>query len=311
MTCHLQSSALLCIVMYLKRRGAIFLLLLSSLAAYGADSSKSELESLYETAFAAFDQARYDDALKTLDAVDARQPDLAESLNLRGVVYMRQGKYDKAEAALRKALAIEPGFWNASFNLAEIPFRKKNWVEARNRFEALMAGEHNGLEPETGQLIQYKILLTFVLQGKQTTADWMLNRFEQAKNSPALYYSNAAIAFQRDNQKEAAKWLTAAHKQFSDALNRLYAESLYEIGWIERPTGENRAALEITSEAERAERLKAEAKANFEKAERAFVQKDFDAAFKLLSRAEESTPNEAAIFNLRGEILMEQKKFDE
>ena len=75
--------------------------------------------------------ARYDDALKALDAIDARQPDLAESLNLRGVVYMRQGKYDKAEAALRKALSIEPRFWNASFNLAEIPFLKKNWVEAQ------------------------------------------------------------------------------------------------------------------------------------------------------------------------------------
>ncbi len=31
--------------------------------------------------------------------------------------------------------------------------------------------------------------------------DWMLNKFELAKDSPALYYSNAAIAFQHGNRK--------------------------------------------------------------------------------------------------------------
>ena len=294
-----------------RRLIAIILLVLTSFAAQGADPAKSELESMYDKAFTAFNQARYDDALKALDAIDHGQPDLAESLNLRGVVYMRQGRYEKAEAALRKALSIEPRFWNASFNLAEIPFLQKNWPEARNRFEALVAGESDALQPETSQLIQYKILLTFVLQGKENTVDWILNKFESTKQSPALYYSNAAIAFQRHNEKEAAEWIAAAKKQFSAPLNQLYAESFYEVGWMERPAGEARAAVEITSTSERAERLKADAKANFEKAERAFQARDFDGALKSLDLAEAGVPNDAAALNLRGEILMEQKKFDE
>lgn len=49
---------------------------------------------------------------------------------------------------------------------------------------------------------------------------------------------------------------------------------------MEKPAGESGAALEITSTAERAERLKADAKANFEKAERAFQQRDFESALK-------------------------------
>jgi len=298
-------------VMQLRKLTAIILLVLSSFAAHGVNPSKSELESMYDKAFNAFDDARYDDALKALHAIDVRQPDLAESLNLRGVVYMRQGKYDKAEAALRKALSIEPRFWNASFNLAEIPFLKKNWVEARNRFEALVAGESDGMQPETSQLIQYKILLTFVQQGKENTVDWILNKFELAKDSPALYYSNAAIAFHHGNQKEAREWIAAATKQFSAPLNKLYAESFYEVGWMQKPAGEARAALEITSTTERAERLKADAKANFEKAERAFQQRDFDGALKSLELAEAGAPNDAAALNLRGEILMEQKKLDE
>ena len=272
---------------------------------------KSELESIYDKAFREFDSEHYDEALKALDEIDARQPDLAESLNLRGVVLMRQGKFDKAEAALRKALSLEPRFWNASFNLAEIPFLKKDWVEARNRFEGLVAGQSDGMQPETSQLIQYKILLTFVRQGKENTVDWMLNKFEAAKDSPALYYSNAAIAFQHGNEKEAKDWLAAAKKQYPAPLNKLYAESFYEIGWMQKPAGESRAALEITSTAERAERMKADAKANFEKAERAFQQRDFAGAARLLDLAEAGSPNEPAFANLRGQILMEQKKFDE
>ncbi|MEO8440177.1 MAG: tetratricopeptide repeat protein, partial [Spartobacteria bacterium] len=266
---------------------------------------------MYDKAFHAFDAGDYNEALKALDAIDARQPKLAESLNLRGVVYMRQGDYDKAEAVFRKALSIEPRFWNASFNLAEIPFRQKNWAEARNRFEVLMAGESDGMLPETSQLIQYKILLTFVLQGNEKTVDWILNKFELAKDSPALYYANAAIAFQHGNAKEAQDWMTAAQKKFSAPLNKLYTESFYDIGWVRKPAGEPRAALEITSSTERAERMKADAQAHLEGAERAFQQRDFGRALKSLEDVEEGMPNEPAAINLRGEILMEQKKLDE
>src|SRR2546426_5010960 len=50
---------------------------------------------------------------------------------------MRQGNYDQAESALQEASRIDPKFWNARFNLAEIPFLKKDWPEARKRFEQL------------------------------------------------------------------------------------------------------------------------------------------------------------------------------
>ena len=294
-----------------RKLSAILLLFLTSFAISGVAPTKSELESMYDKAFQAFDSADYNEALTALDAIDARQPDLAESLNLRGVVYMRQGKYDRAEATLRRALSIEPKFWNAGFNLAEIAFLKKDWAEARNRFEVLIARENEGMQSEMSQLIQYKILLTFVLQGKENMVDWILNQFELAKGSPALYYSNAAIALQNGNQKEATEWLSAAKKHFAAPLNELFAESFYEIGWMQRPAGKPRAALELTSAAERAERLKTEAKVNLEKAARAFEQRDIDAALKFLDLAEAAVPNDAASDNLRGEILMDQGRFDE
>ncbi|MBA3650354.1 MAG: hypothetical protein H0W66_02445 [Chthoniobacterales bacterium] len=52
------------------------------------------------------------------------------------------------------------------------------------------------------------------MQGKEGTDDWIPNKFEGAKNSPALYYANAAVAFWHNNQKKAKAWLAAANKQF-------------------------------------------------------------------------------------------------
>ena len=74
--------------MQLRKLSAILLLFLTSFAISGVAPTKSELELMYNKAFQAFDAANYDAALTALDTIDARQPDLAESLNLRGVVYM-------------------------------------------------------------------------------------------------------------------------------------------------------------------------------------------------------------------------------
>ena len=98
--------------MQFRKLSAILLLFLTSFAISGVAPTKSELESMYDKAFQAFDAANYDEALTALDAIDARQPDLAESLNLRGVVYMRQGKVrpsggDVAQGAVHRAQVLE------------------------------------------------------------------------------------------------------------------------------------------------------------------------------------------------------------
>ena len=43
--------------------------------------TKAELEEMYNTAYRAFDAGKFLEALKHLDAIDARQPDLAASPN--------------------------------------------------------------------------------------------------------------------------------------------------------------------------------------------------------------------------------------
>ncbi|HYY13752.1 MAG TPA: tetratricopeptide repeat protein, partial [Chthoniobacterales bacterium] len=297
--------------MTIRKLAAVSIIVASSFAATSVAPSKTELEAMYSKAFHEFDANNFEQALTELDEIDARQPDLAESQNLRGVIYMRQRLYEKAEAALFEAVRIDPKFWNARFNLAEIPFLKKDWAEARKRFQQLLSANASDLQGDAAQLIQYKILLTYLLEDKENIVDSILAKFELSPDTPAMHYANAAIALQRNNQNEAKDWIAKAEKDFSPQLNKLFAESLYEIGWLEKPAGQARASLPLTTGAERAAQAKAFANSQFEQAQQALQQRNYPAAEKFVDQSDTADPNQAPIINLRGEILMAQKKYDE
>ena len=89
---------------------AIFFLVLTSFAASNVAPTKSELEAMYTAAAEDVTSGHYRDALKKIDAIDERQPDLAAAQNLRGVALMRLQEYRNAESSLRKARALDPGF---------------------------------------------------------------------------------------------------------------------------------------------------------------------------------------------------------
>ena len=290
---------------------AIAALGLSSFAADNVAPTKAELDEIYQTAYRAFNADKFPEALKQLDAIDARQPDVAPSRNLRGVILMRQGNYDQAEAALAEAVRIDPKFWNARFNLAEIPFQKKDWPEARKRFEQLLSTGKSDLAKEASQLIQYKILLTYLMEGQSNMVDSILAKLELSPDTPAVDYVKAAVALQHKNESEAKDWISAAEKNYSLEQNKLFVASLYEIGWIEKPQGQPRASLPVITAAERTEKTKASARSKFEQSQQAFRQHDFATALKLADEADKIDPNQSATLNLRGEIFMQQGKFDD
>ena len=287
------------------------LLAANSFAADNVAPTKAELEEMYNAAYRAFDARKFSEALKDLDAIDARQPDLAASKNLRGVILMRQGNYDKAETALQEAARIDPKFWNARFNLAEIPFLKKDWAEARKRFEQLLSSGESDLAKEASQLIQYKILLTYLLEGNGNMVDSILAKLELSPDTPAVDYVKAAVALRQKNRDEAKDWISAAEKNFSPQLNKLFAESLYEVGWLEKPAGEGRPSLPLMTAAERSEKTKAIARSKFEQSQQALRQRDLATALKLIDEADKANPSQPATLNLRGEILMQQQQFDD
>lgn len=286
---------------------AIFFLVLSSFAANVVAPTKSELEAMYAAAAQDLNAGHYREALQKLDALDARQPDMAAAQNLRGVAWMRLTEYRKAETALRKAREIDPDFWEARYNLAEVPFLTQDWTEARRRFTALAAEPNDHLPGATNDLIQFKILLTFLLEGKEKMAGPVLAKIKASPEGPAFYYAQAALALRHRDRQDAKAWMARAAKEFSPQTNRLFAESFYEVGWLPKPENAMPVALEVTSQAEGVAR----AQADLARAERAYARRDLEGAWQLLDQVDATAPNQAVAHNLRGEILLDQGKIDE
>src|SRR5438270_4088974 len=105
--------------------------------------------------------------------------------------------------------------------------------------------------------------------------------------------------------------MAQTEKSFSPALNKLFAESLYEVGWLQKQAGQTRAALELNSASDRAAKSKAFARSRVEQARQAYQQRDFATARKFIDEADAAEANQAATINLRGEILLEQKQFEQ
>ncbi len=282
----------------------IILLGLVSVAANVVAPTKSELEMMYAGAAQALNGGNVSEALKQLDAIDARQPDMAAAKNLRGVALMRMGEYDLAEKTLQKARELDPSLWEARFNLAEVPFLRKTWREARRGFEALAGEKSEQAQGTTGDLIQFKILLTYLMEGKESKALEIVDRLQATSTSPAYYCGKAAVAFRHKQKPEGVAALKAAEKSFSPTINKLFLESFYEAGLMEKPEGNVPVALEVASRTD----LVGRAQENFAKAEQAYRQGDYEAGLQLLDQIDATESNQAVSFNLRGKILLAQGK---
>src|SRR5437870_2768519 len=141
------------------------------------------------------------------------------TLNLRGEILMQQQQFDQAEAAFKKAAKLDPKLSEAQFNLAQIPFKKKDYAKARERFETLYKRTPGGDKNQSAELIKFRIYLTLLLEGKESRAHAMMEEFQFTGDTPALYYAQAAWEYKHNNPEKAADWTSSANKIYSPALN--------------------------------------------------------------------------------------------
>src|SRR4029077_7989068 len=165
------------------------------------------------------------------------------TLNLRGEILMQQQQCDQAEAAFKKAAKLDPKLSEAQFNLAQIPFKKKDYAKARERFETLYKRTPGGDKNQAAELIKFRIYLTLLLEGKESRAHAMMEEFQFTGDTPALYYSQAAWEYKHNNAEKAQDWTNSANKIYSPALNSVFADAFYDVGWMQRPEGTTAPSL--------------------------------------------------------------------
>ncbi len=194
----------------------------------------------FREAVVAYEQQKFDEALAALDEAEKILPDFAETYNLRGGIYTQMRQFDQAKAAFAKALEKNPKSYPVRFNQGEVEFLEKNYAGARAQFlklrEDLRADKSKAAVSlgDLDKLVTYKIVLTYLLEGKKQEAEESIKEFTFMDNVPAYYFSKAAVAFTDGDEAGAMDFLGSADRNYRPELNRIYADSFYEIGWLNR-----------------------------------------------------------------------------
>ena len=213
-------------------------------AIQSGQKSSDDLRSLifkayYEASYVSFRKGDYPTALEQLNNADGVKANNPDSLNLRGLVLSRQRNYEQAEAAFKKAAQLDPSFYAAKFNYAELPFNYRNYTVARTRFEELFAQTDPAKQPVEAEITQFKVFLTLLLEGKIDAARGFMEHFTFTGATPARYFCQAALDFYAGNMEKAQGWIDSAGKEFKPQLVSIFKESFYRIGWMTDVNGQS------------------------------------------------------------------------
>ncbi|HYR58443.1 MAG TPA: tetratricopeptide repeat protein [Chthoniobacteraceae bacterium] len=189
------------------------------------DSPPEYVAALRE-AVRAFNARDFATTLKAVDTAETISPPNPLTLNTRGAALIEQKKFDEGSEYCRKALALDPKFYPARFNLCEVPLVQKRYAEARAMFQRLLD------ENPKDELVKYRVLLTWLLEHNDDEARRVLDTIPFPGNTPAYYYGNAAWEFAHGNDAEAKKWVMRGNWVFRPEITTNFSQPFVEVGWL-------------------------------------------------------------------------------
>lgn len=187
---------------------------------------------------------RLQEALQRLADAEAITPELFMVHNLKGAVLTKMRLFDKARVSFKKAQELNPKSFHPRFNLAEIEFVEAadkaragdeaaaatQFASAQKLFEALIAGK---ADAATQKLIEFKIVVCQLKQGKVAEAEAAAKAFSYIDDEPVYYLSHAAIEFHKGDKAAAQEWIDSANRIYAQQQVTVYMDSFIEVGWVE------------------------------------------------------------------------------
>jgi tetratricopeptide (TPR) repeat protein len=107
-------------------------------------SSRSEVENLVAQGLDNFERSDYEAATAAIDAAIELDPSVARAWCARGMVLHRLGEVAKAEAHYRKAIAINPRYARAHFNIGMLKLESGDSEASLSDFDAALALDQEG-----------------------------------------------------------------------------------------------------------------------------------------------------------------------
>jgi tetratricopeptide (TPR) repeat protein len=206
-----------------------FFLLLLAVSPVVAQESQLNSASLFEAAKNDFRAGNFNRGLALLDQIEKAGKKNADTLDLRGTIYLEQGNFEDAEKAFRAANESDRARFSPQLHLGDALLREKKFAEARDVYEELVRKTNVQLSTEK---LRYGVLLTYLFANEEAVARIALERIKFPTESPAYYYAQAAWEFGQKHPKEARQWIRAADRMFDAKASAWFARPLYDFGWV-------------------------------------------------------------------------------
>ena len=159
----------------------------------------------------------------------ATNPKDAEAYSYRGSIYASMRDWDSAARDFQNAVTYDPANSKAKFNLAEMSFLQQKYDVAKTGFAAL------DKDPELGDLAAYKAFLCDLVGGQLDAAGKELDAFNQVSANASYYFANVAWSINHHKPDDARDWLRSASHIYPQEKLKLYATSLFEMGYLPLP----------------------------------------------------------------------------
>jgi tetratricopeptide (TPR) repeat protein len=174
---------------------------------------------------------KFTEALAALDEIDKARKPTAESLDLRGCIFLEQEKFDDATKAFNAAHAADDALFLPRLHLGDVIFRQKKFEDARTVYERLDRQTNILISAER---LRYGILLARLGVHDEAGAQLAFARIKFPTETPTYYYAQAAWQFAHGRNGDAKKWLRTADQIFDVASTAWFARPLYDLGWVKK-----------------------------------------------------------------------------
>lgn len=177
---------------------------------------------------------RYSEALEKLDEAEKLAPNLADIYALRGDIYLapRRRDFDLALPQFQKAADLEPQSPLPRFNLAEYFFVKHEFDTALQAFTKITA-DFPKLPMVIRHLVHYKRALCEMKLGHRAAAEQIIaDNFTFMDDTPAYYFSKAALAFDAGDGPKANEWVQRGVAVFKGPNCEPYYDAFKELRWV-------------------------------------------------------------------------------
>jgi tetratricopeptide (TPR) repeat protein len=164
----------------------------------------------YDRASALFDLDRYDEALAELDLADAGSPPAADTLKMRGGIYMNQKKWKEAGDALTQAIRLSPQDAELAHWIGQVDIQEHDYVAAVN-----ILGQVVKQDPQNADALN-DLANAFFLHEDYAAALGAMDQLAKLEPPKPGSWFIRAICYDKLSQKAAA---IEAYQKFLDQDN--------------------------------------------------------------------------------------------